>query len=111
MHKSILLLVSLACASVALASKVISVKNNDGSKSQAFKIQDDQRYCLCISGTQTAQIDGRSGGQVRLFSKSDCTGNFADGGGVTKNAQWVNSVSFGKSGIPSQDWGVTCKWY
>ncbi|KAG0265848.1 hypothetical protein BGZ95_003200 [Linnemannia exigua] len=111
MHKSILLLATLACSSVAFASHVISVKNNDGSKSQAFEIPDNTRYCLCVSGTQTAQIDGRNGGQVRLFGKSDCTGNFVDGAKVTGSAQWVNSISFGRSGIPSQDWGVTCKWY
>lgn len=63
------------------------------------------RYCYCLSKTQTSFIDGTKGGDVKLFSKSDCTGNYVDGSGtITYNAQWINSISFGESGIPST-WG------
>ncbi|KAG0009308.1 hypothetical protein BGZ82_004104, partial [Podila clonocystis] len=60
-----------------------------------------ERICFCLSKTQTAIINGQLGGDVKLFSTSDCTGNYANGGKITNNAQWVNSVSFGKSGISS----------
>ncbi|KAF9281309.1 hypothetical protein BGZ74_002414, partial [Mortierella antarctica] len=63
--------------------------------------------------TQTAMIDATFGGNVKLFSASDCTGNRADGSGkVTYNAQWFNSVSIGVSNKPS-NWngGKTCKWH
>ncbi|KAG0025747.1 hypothetical protein BGZ82_009851 [Podila clonocystis] len=38
---------------------------------------------------------------VKLFASSDCMGNYEAGTKETYNAQWVNSISFGKSGIAS----------
>ncbi|KAG0012819.1 hypothetical protein BGZ81_001358, partial [Podila clonocystis] len=61
-----------------------------------------ERVCYRLSQTLTPTINGDIAGDVKLFSTSDCTGNYANGSGkTTNNAQWVNSVSFGKSGIPS----------
>ncbi|KAG0032360.1 hypothetical protein BGZ81_011049 [Podila clonocystis] len=115
MYKFILLWTALCLAQVALASPdyYIKIFNNDDSKSKLLEVMNGSRLCYCISQTQTARIDGRfAGGDVKLFSTSDCTGNWANGSGkITNNAQWVNSVSFGKSGI-SSSWGDRrCKWY
>ncbi|KAG0310872.1 hypothetical protein BGZ97_012257 [Linnemannia gamsii] len=105
MHKSIVFLAALTYVQVSLAAVSIWIENNDNSKNKALWVPDGQRYCYCLSNTQTAYIDGRGAGVVKLFGKADCTGNFADGSGtVTSNAQWVNSVSFGASGVPST-WG------
>ncbi|KAF9912379.1 hypothetical protein EC991_011071 [Linnemannia zychae] len=43
-----------------------------------------------------------SGSDVKLFSTTDCTGNYATVKDDVYNAQWVNSISYGKSGIPSE---------
>ncbi|KAF9921002.1 hypothetical protein FBU30_009024 [Linnemannia zychae] len=112
MHKLTLLLSTLCTAQIALAqSHSIHLYNNDNSKDISLKLT-DQRICYCISQTQTARIDGTNGGDVKLFSSSDCTGSYTGGSGkVTTGAQWVNSVSFGKSGIPSVGPGRICKWY
>ncbi|KAF9921323.1 hypothetical protein FBU30_008690 [Linnemannia zychae] len=88
--------------------------NNDGSKSPGIEISNSQRVCVCFRDTQTTQIDGTLGGDVKLFSTADSTGNYASGSEkVTCNTQWVNSVSFGASGIPSELWIIreTCDWY
>ncbi|KAG0217303.1 hypothetical protein BGX33_010949 [Mortierella sp. NVP41] len=63
------------------------------------------RACYCLKNTQTAKIYNRDGGDVKLFSTTDCTGNFSklSEGKTQSNAQWVNSMSFGASGIPSRD--------
>ncbi|KAG0025746.1 hypothetical protein BGZ82_009850 [Podila clonocystis] len=111
--KVTLLLSALCIAQVALAETWYSIhlNNNDGSKATTLDFQDD-RVCYCLSQTQTAKIDGTKGGDVKLFSSDNCTGNYSNGSGkVTSNAQWVNSVSFGRSGIPSLGPGRNCKWY
>ncbi|KAF9303799.1 hypothetical protein BGZ74_002991 [Mortierella antarctica] len=105
MHKSLLILSALVLAQLALAQNnwYVTVKNNDGSKVRHLAAARGYRFCYCLSQTQTSTIDGTIGGNVKLFSRSDCTGNYADGSGkVTKNAQWVNSVSFGVSGMESE---------
>ncbi|KAF9921621.1 hypothetical protein FBU30_008305 [Linnemannia zychae] len=91
----------------------IFIFNNDGSKNTALYSHLDNRVCYCLVDTQTAKIDGRPGGTVKLFSTSDCTGNWSSGSGkITYNAQWVNSVSIGVADKPSNwDGGKTCKWY
>ncbi|KAG0084361.1 hypothetical protein BGZ93_001272 [Podila epicladia] len=114
MHNFILLLSALCLVQFALASVFynVHVENNDGSKYYGFYTEIYERTCFCISQTQTYLIDGDRGGDVKLFASSDCTGNYASGTKETRNAQWVNSISMGKSGIPS-DWsaGRSCKWY
>ncbi|KAG0029480.1 hypothetical protein BGZ82_007943 [Podila clonocystis] len=115
MYKFILLCAALCLTQVAIASPdyYLKIFNNDGSKSKQLDVINGYRLCFCISQTQTARIDGRfSGADVKLFSTNDCTGNWANGSGkITSNAQWVNSVSFGNSGI-SSGWGDRrCKWY
>jgi hypothetical protein len=110
MHKSLALLTTLAAG--ALAAPFILISNNGATKLKFFYVPDGERYCICLSKTQTARIDGVYGVNVKLFSTSDCTGNYANGKTITDNAQWVNSVSFGASGIPSTwDGGKSCSWY
>ncbi|KAF9934523.1 hypothetical protein FBU30_001664 [Linnemannia zychae] len=113
MHKSIFLLSALAFAEAVFAYSV-AIGNNDNSLGAILVAEEGQRTCFCVSASQTAYIDGRNGGDVKLFSKSDCTGNYSNGSrGYTYNAQWVNSISVGPSGIPST-WGSEgqrCNWY
>ncbi|KAG0090810.1 hypothetical protein BGZ93_010601 [Podila epicladia] len=115
MHKSLLVLSALVFAQLTLAQNnwYVTIKNNDGSKFRHLAAARNYRFCYCLSKTQTATIDGTIGGNVKLFSKSDCTGSFSDGSGkVTKNAQWVNSVSFGVSGMESEyGGGDQCNQY
>lgn len=63
-------------------------------------LESSSRQCACLTNTQTAQIENISGGTVKTFSSSDCTGNYGtiSLGSTINNAQWVNSVSFGPSG-------------
>ncbi|KAG0037478.1 hypothetical protein BGZ82_002433 [Podila clonocystis] len=51
---------------------------------------------------QTARIMNYSGSDVKLFSSSDCTGNYDKVADNAYNAQWVNSMSYGRSGISSE---------
>ncbi|KAF9934522.1 hypothetical protein FBU30_001663 [Linnemannia zychae] len=112
MYKILLLLSTLIAVQAANVETYIYLKNNDGSRETYFNTPGGARYCYCISQTQTAQINGIEGGDVKLFSTSDCTGNYANGSGkITYNAQWINSVSFGVSGIPSDLHYPICKWY
>ncbi|KAG0054092.1 hypothetical protein BGZ83_011976 [Gryganskiella cystojenkinii] len=110
MHKSLVILATLAASAFAAPNALIS--NNDGSLYRFLDVPDGQRYCFCLKQTQTARIDGTYGGDVKLFSSSDCTGNYANGQTITNNAQWVNSISLGASGI-SSTWGAgtSCSWY
>ncbi|KAG0046280.1 hypothetical protein BGZ83_008538 [Gryganskiella cystojenkinii] len=107
MHKSILALLSsavLASVSYAAATYTILVQNNGLVKGQyLFEYGVNTRICWCLKNTQTAAITGINGGNIKVFSTSDCTGNFAtiSPNGVLNNAQWVNSVSFGASGVSS----------
>ncbi|KAG0224883.1 hypothetical protein BGW42_004813 [Actinomortierella wolfii] len=113
MQSSFLLLTALCFASVVLAETRVWIENNTGSKHMSLAVPAGERFCYCISKTQTALIDGRGGNNVKLFSRSDCTGNYSNGSGkVTKNAQWVNSISFGVPNKPSI-WGAgtQCNWY
>ena len=104
MHKAIIVLLALAFYSgVALAvTNHVYIYNNNKSKSQVFGAI-DTRFCACVKNTQTGFIKGVNGGDIKLFSSNDCTGNFQtlESNGEAKNAQWVNSFSYGKSGIPS----------
>ncbi|KAG0049017.1 hypothetical protein BGZ83_006134 [Gryganskiella cystojenkinii] len=100
MHKTTLLILAV-CAASASAYEVV-VKNNQGWAS-TFPVASGDRWCFCVKNTQTASIKGNGGGDIKLFSKDDCTGNFVQLGSNSQqnNAQWVNSFSMGASGIPS----------
>ncbi|KAF9574682.1 hypothetical protein EC968_005913 [Mortierella alpina] len=113
MPKLIVLLVAF-CASIALANPdfYVHLENNSGRRvSLEVPNHPSVRRCYCLSKTQTNKIDGRYGGDVKLFSTSNCSGNYASGNRVTSNAQWVNSVSAGASGIPSVQFSTKCNWF
>ncbi|KAF8952610.1 hypothetical protein CPC16_006908 [Podila verticillata] len=116
MHKVLFLLLAL-CASVALAASPFfaDIRNNDGSKVFRFKVYgDNNRGCWCVKNTQTGSITGVNGGNIKLFSTSDCTGNYQTLGSNSKasNTQWVNSFSMGASGVSSSDpQGYCPNWY
>ncbi|KAF9154351.1 hypothetical protein BG015_001194 [Linnemannia schmuckeri] len=94
------------CAAVAVANPVVytraDVFNNSGKK-YTLSVDKDNRSCICLKNTQTAKIFNRDAADMKLFSTSDCTGNYSqlERGATRNNAQWVNSVSMGKSGVPS----------
>lgn len=92
---------------------------NDVNDSAYFFNGCSKRICQCLSGTQTNKIKNTNGGLVRVFSTTDCTGNYDTIaiGSTISNAQWVNSVSLGQSGTSYQvgkcsnlfnDWSVSC---
>ncbi|KAG0239521.1 hypothetical protein BGW41_007628 [Actinomortierella wolfii] len=103
MHRSIVLLLALV-ATVALAADydwIFSITNN---KKQVTRVPvAGKRHCVCLKYSQTAKITNIDAGVMKLFSTTDCTGNFAvlKKGSTRSNAQWVNSASVGVDGIPS----------
>ncbi|KAF9947683.1 hypothetical protein BGZ70_002566, partial [Mortierella alpina] len=114
MLKFIVLFVAL-CASIVLANPdfYVDLENNSGRR-VTIEVPNHPavRNCYCLSKTQTNKIDGRAGGgDVKLFSTLNCSGNYASGNKLTSNAQWVNSVSVGASGIPSVNFGKKCNWF
>ncbi|KAF9921396.1 hypothetical protein FBU30_008616 [Linnemannia zychae] len=109
MLKSVLV---LALSAVALVQAYeINVFNNAGTRISLFE-DPGFRTCICLRNTQSNKIYNKDGGDVKLFSTDDCTGNYSQlGAGKTQiNAQWVNSLSLGKSGIPSSS-PATCPNY
>ncbi|KAG0045720.1 hypothetical protein BGZ83_009031 [Gryganskiella cystojenkinii] len=106
------LLSAFACASVAFADYGVKISNNSGAKSLKFTTPNNIRPCICLASTQTATIQGVNGGDIKVFQKADCTGNYQiiSPNGNIKNAQWVNSISFGPSGS-SRDPGTCPDWY
>ncbi|KAF9321666.1 hypothetical protein BG003_000549 [Podila horticola] len=110
MHKSLIFLVVL-CVPMAASAYCIEFANNSGSKK--WKGCYDERICYCVANVQTGTIRGIDGGNIKLFSNSDCTGNYdiLGSNGQVSNTQWVNSISFGRSGISSVGpWGCP-DWY
>ncbi|KAG0013087.1 hypothetical protein BGZ82_002303 [Podila clonocystis] len=103
MHKSLVLLVAVYSSVAVAVTNHVYIYNNDKSKSQVFGAV-DTRFCACVKNTQTGFIKGVNGGDIKLFSTSDCTGNYQTLGSNSeaKNTQWVNSFSYGKSGIASR---------
>ncbi|KAF9090359.1 hypothetical protein BGX27_002283 [Mortierella sp. AM989] len=95
------------CASIALADTRFFYKvnywNTAGTKVDNLMADYGTRVCICLKNIQTGSIQGNAGGDIKLFQSTDCTGNFQKLGSNSKltNTQWVNSISFGKSGIPS----------
>ncbi|KAG0323696.1 hypothetical protein BGZ99_002573 [Dissophora globulifera] len=116
MHKTIILLSAL-CANVAFAATVyyVDIRNNDNSKYFRFEVDGaSTRGCFCVKNTQTGSITGVGGGNIKLFSTTDCTGNYQTIGSDSHitNTQWVNSLSFGASGVSSNDpQGYCPNWY
>ncbi|KAF9292167.1 hypothetical protein BKA57DRAFT_497363 [Linnemannia elongata] len=103
MHKSSLLLLALATlnSALALGDWQFVVTNNAG-RSVEVPVA-GKRHCVCLETSQTSKIKNTNGGVMKLFSTSDCTGNYAvlSKGATRSNAQWVNSASVGQDGIPS----------
>ncbi|KAF9081822.1 hypothetical protein BGX29_000748 [Mortierella sp. GBA35] len=100
-----LLLLTTFFTSAALAqvtpSYYVAIFNNAG-KSEELAVPRTKRYCVCLKNTQTARIMNYSGSDVKVFSSTDCTGNYAAVKDDIYNAQWVNSMSYGRSGISSE---------
>ncbi|KAG0238979.1 Peptidyl-prolyl isomerase cwc27 [Actinomortierella wolfii] len=103
MQKVILLLLALCVNTALVAGYAIVIYNNDKSDWAEFEGGNSFRTCLCVKNTQTGYLKGYNGGDIKLFSTTDCTGNFQKVGSNSevKNIQWVNSISYGKPGIPS----------
>jgi len=59
-----------------LAVYLTSIENNDGSKHRTLTIPNGEHWCYCLSKTQVAIIYDNDGGSTKLFSTSDCTGNY-----------------------------------
>ncbi|KAF9969737.1 hypothetical protein BGZ73_007762 [Actinomortierella ambigua] len=88
----------------------VYVENKEKTKYASFYSERYERLCYCVRDTSTYRIDGDRGGDVKLFSTTDCTGNYAAGTKENINAQWVKSISFGKSGISSKKESSKCDW-
>ncbi|KAG0090857.1 hypothetical protein BGZ93_009113 [Podila epicladia] len=102
MVKSIFLLTTLfTSAAFATDYYYVAIFNNAG-KSEELQVPRTRRYCVCLKNTQTARIMNYSGSDVKLFSSSDCTGKYTTVADNANNAQWVNSMSYGRSGISSE---------
>ncbi|KAG9319175.1 hypothetical protein KVV02_007295 [Mortierella alpina] len=92
---------------MALANPIQNVSvdliNNRARDTNLSSINQDNHWCICLKNTQTDKIYNRNAKDVKLFSSTDCTGNYSPLviGKTQNNAQWVNSASIGKSGIPS----------
>lgn len=114
MYKSLALLSAL-CASVLAASPYfVDIKNNAGTEGFRFNIVYEIRDCICVNNTQIGSITGVNGGNIKLFSTNDCTGKYKYLGSNnrTSTTQWVNSFSFGASGVPTPGPGDYCpNWY
>jgi hypothetical protein len=108
LFKSLSLLAVLA-ATVAAADYHVTYWNNAGVE-RGLWVNKGYRVCFCLKNTQTNKIKNEDCGDVKLFSTADCEGNFVKLGiGKTQsNSQWVNSVSFGDSGIPSKMYKPGC---
>ena len=104
MFKSVLILSAALCASIVSGAAYNVIVANDAGKTSDLYIDGaSSRTCFCLTKTQTATITGQNGGDIRAFSSADCTGNFEtiDSSSRLTNAQWVNSISFGASGVAS----------
>ncbi|KAG0079014.1 hypothetical protein BGZ93_003423 [Podila epicladia] len=103
MYKSLVLLSALCVSVLAGSPYFVDIKNKDESASFRFPIVYEIRDCICLNNTQADSITGVNGGKIRLFPTSDCTGKYKslDGNKKLSNVQWVNSFSFGASGVPT----------
>lgn len=106
---SAFLLLSALCVQSVLAVICAEVRDNTGLKAARLCAATDKsgpsdRICYCLKNTQTGSISIPRGSNSRLFSSSDCTGNFqaVNEASWIENTQWVNSISIGKAGISSR---------
>ncbi|KAF9176420.1 hypothetical protein BGZ51_000695 [Haplosporangium sp. Z 767] len=104
----IILLLSALCAQAVLAVTCLQIEDNTSLRTAKLCAATNDsgpvyRICYCVKNTQTGTIRTFKDNNARLFSSSDCTGNFraVKDYSVIENAQWVNSISVGKAGIPS----------
>ncbi|KAG0046622.1 hypothetical protein BGZ83_008229 [Gryganskiella cystojenkinii] len=103
----------VVCSTVVLgvqsSNAIVHLFNNAGKEFSLY-FDSSQRWCECLSNTQTARIQGENGGVIKLFSSTDCTGNYDTLGSNSEvgNAQWVNSISFGNGAIKSTQWPNGC---
>jgi len=63
-------------------------------------IYDSTRTCFCVSNIHTEVFANQNGGTLKLFSSSDCTGNYdvVPLHSEISNGEWVNSFSLGPAG-------------
>ncbi|KAG0339747.1 hypothetical protein BG000_001423 [Podila horticola] len=110
MYKSLALLSALCASALAASPYFVDIKNNAGTEGFRFNIVYEIRDCICVNNTQIGSITGVNGGNIKLFSTSDCTGKYKYLGSNnrTSNTQWVNSFSFGASGVPTPGPGDYC---
>ncbi|KAG0231009.1 hypothetical protein BGW41_002343 [Actinomortierella wolfii] len=103
MYKTTIVLLAL-CAQLVFGAYTITVTNK-AKKQVDLVIQSGKRVCVCLTNTQTKSLKGKSAGSVKLFRSNNCRGDYDVMGsnGFVDNAFWVNSLSYGKSGIPSED--------
>ncbi|OAQ24798.1 hypothetical protein K457DRAFT_129505 [Linnemannia elongata AG-77] len=115
MHKAALLLLAISSISYAASDDTwVLIANVGWTKDHVFQVPSNQRNCVCVKNVQTYRIYSDSFCNARAFSSSDCTGNFQT---ITStdhpigNAQWVNTISFGKAGISSSGPSGCPNWY
>ncbi|KAI1297107.1 hypothetical protein EDD11_007231 [Mortierella claussenii] len=112
MHKSFVLMAILVASVVAEGDYHMDIYNNQGKRLR-FYDYNGHRSCFCLKNTQTAKVANVDVGDAKLFSTTDCTGNFVQlaKGKTQSNAQWVNSFSFGDSGKSSEIADPHCPKY
>ncbi|KAI9306184.1 hypothetical protein BJ944DRAFT_238980 [Cunninghamella echinulata] len=102
--------------SIAVSAVYYNVPYCSGGACAFLTSFTNKRICACMSGTRTEEINYDQSGVLKLFSTSDCTGNYQQvyKGQSVKNAMWVNSISFGPAGTSVMDgegceapWSVT----
>ncbi|KAF9301501.1 hypothetical protein BGZ74_006638 [Mortierella antarctica] len=114
MHKTLILLSALCTSALAAAPYHVDIRNNSGSKKFRFTMYTEERSCWCVKNVQTGSITGVNGGKIKLFSTTDCSGNYQtlEGNSKVSNTQWVNSFSYGVANVPSQERPGYCPdWY
>ncbi|KAG0311261.1 hypothetical protein BGZ97_011967 [Linnemannia gamsii] len=112
MHKSIALLALFAASALAQGDYHIDIYNNANQRMRFYDYS-GHRTCICAKNVQTAKIRNVDVADAKLFSTNDCTGNFVQlgKGNTQSNTQWVNSFSFGASGVPSEVADASCPKY
>ncbi|KAJ2963015.1 hypothetical protein NQZ79_g1933 [Umbelopsis isabellina] len=56
------------------------------------------RICVCVRNVNTHTIYSMESASTKVFSSSDCTGNYDVIKSSLSNGEWVNSISFGPKG-------------
>ncbi|KAF8952609.1 hypothetical protein BGZ52_005065, partial [Haplosporangium bisporale] len=111
---SLVMLSALYAGALAGSPYFVDIKKNAGTEDFRFNIVYEIRDCICLNNTQAGSITGVNGGLIKLFSSSDCSGKYKTLGSNSQasNAHWVNSFSFGASGVPTSGPDDYCpNWY